>query len=43
MRKFLRNLVDPNNQTVLNAVEEAVAYLDSYRFRREGFESNYLF
>lgn len=42
-RKFLRNVVDPNNQTVLNAVEEAVAYLDSYRFRREVFESNYLF
>ena len=42
-RKFLRNVVDANNQTVLNAAEEAVEYLDSYRFRRELFESNYLF
>ena len=42
-RKFLRNVIDPNNQTVLNAVEDAVEYLNSYRFRREVFESNYLF
>ena len=42
-RKLISMPIDPNKQSILNAVEEGIEYLNSYRFKREVFENRYFF
>ena len=42
-KHYIRTLIDPNHFSVIAAVDSAVEYLNSYRYKRMAFYDNFLF
>lgn len=42
-KHYIRTVIDPNHFTVFSAVDDAVEYLNTYRYGRAEFRDNFLF
>lgn len=42
-RRFINAIIDPSPSVVFPAVDNAIEYLNSYRYKRDVFQDNFLF